>query len=662
MMAGRVRALLLLLWLAATAGAPAAEASRAATFPELLELAGRHETVDLARALGFAEQAHAAARTPNERARADLRRGSILRRRGDYEAALATARAGVAQAVELRDEELQAEFLRLLGHVEWSVTNFPAALENYQRAAELAERIGRPATAARAHSGAGSTYRDLDDFAHARQHYEKALAFAERADDPVLLSDILNNFGNYHFDAGDTARSVELHRRALALREAAGSAAGMADSFFNLGTAAAQSGNLEEALAFYGRAQQLYETLGFVRNLANLHHNIAGVLRRLGRTDEGLEHLAAAQKVGETLNASLLSANIHREYAATYAARGEHAKAFEHQARFIEANEKVRGEKTQRQVAALNVRFETERRQHEIARLRSDRELREAELRRVRQQRYMLVALLGVGVAAGAAVASRQRLKRATERRVLEETCAAKEAAERADAFKTKLVGIASHDLKAPVAALIGAAESLQRDAGDPAAVTAMARLMVGEGRRMLTLIRDLLDLAALETGRLELDRSPVAIASVARDCVEMLEVNARAKQQTLTCVIEPEAERVCVSADPERIRQVVTNLLDNAIKFTPPGKPVRVVVAIADGMVRVAVQDAGPGLAPEDYVRVFQPFQKLSARPTGGESSTGLGLSIAREIVALHGGQMVIESTPGEGATFGFVLPRAVA
>lgn len=637
----------------AAASSPAAE-----DWATLIELARKHESIDLGQAWSYAEQARAAADTADEELAADLRRGAIQRRRGDYDAALLTARAGLERATALRADGLRADFLQLLGHTEWSVANFPAALENYKGCAALAEQTGRWVLAARAHSGIASTYRDLEEFEFARRHYESALAFAEKSESQMVLADILNNFGNYHADIGEHAESLALHRRALALREAAGNTAGMADSFFNLGTAAANSGELEAALAYYQRARLLYETLGFTRNLANLHHNIASVLRRLRRTDKGLEHLAAARELAEKLKSPQLFANIYREFAATMAARGNFESAFQYQQQFIAANDAMLGEKTRRQVAALNVRYETDRRQHEIAMLRSDQEVKAAELQRARTERYGLLGFLALGAIAVAALVSRQRLKLAAAARVHEETRSAKERAERADEFKTRLVSIASHDLKGPVAALIGGAESIQRDAHEPQVVIAMAQVMATEGRRLLAMVRELLDLAALETGRLELERAPIHVAPIVRESVTALESRARAKDQPLTCIVDAEAELATVSGDPARLRQVMDNLLDNAIKFTSNGQPVRVTVSTAADVVRVAVHDTGPGLTPEDYVRVFQPFQKLSAQPTGGESSTGLGLSIARELITLHGGQLIVDSVPGEGATFTFELP----
>lgn len=289
---------------------------------------------------------------------------------------------------------------------------------------------------------------------------------------------------------------------------------------------------------------------------------------------------------------------------------------------------------------------------------------RDLETRLARMKRTVFVSGAAVFLLAAALgfVVHRLRFNAAQHdralNRALAETRAAQEAAEKADALKTRLVGIASHDLKSPLRALVSATETIARNPADTATVAELAQRMNGEGRRMFGLIRDLLDVAALETGALELRRAAVSPAALARDVADALRPRADEKNQTLDCLIAPAAENALVSGDRARLQQVLENLVDNALKFTPSSRTIRLGVDVEDGFVRVAVTDEGPGLSPEDYAVLFQPFQTLSAVPTNGEPSSGLGLFIARELVSAHGGQLLVDSMPGQGATFAFVLP----
>jgi signal transduction histidine kinase len=115
------------------------------------------------------------------------------------------------------------------------------------------------------------------------------------------------------------------------------------------------------------------------------------------------------------------------------------------------------------------------------------------------------------------------------------------------------------------------------------------------------------------------------------------------------------------ISGDEDRLREALDNLVSNAIKFSPAGGAIGVSVARVGGEILLSVEDEGPGLKPGDGARLFRRFQRLSAQPTGGESSTGLGLSIAKRIVELHGGRITGESKPARGAVFTMALPILV-
>ncbi len=176
----------------------------------------------------------------------------------------------------------------------------------------------------------------------------------------------------------------------------------------------------------------------------------------------------------------------------------------------------------------------------------------------------------------------------------------------------------------------------------------------------MLSLVDDLLLMAALDAGRLDLALRTVDLSALAAAVAADQAVAAARKGQEVT--VEG-ADGVHVPADEARLRQVIENLMGNALKFSPPGGTVQVAVRAANGRARLEIRDQGPGLTAEDRARLFRAFTRLSARPTAGESSTGLGLSIVKELVELHGGQVSAESDgPETGTTFVVDLPLAAA
>jgi signal transduction histidine kinase len=248
------------------------------------------------------------------------------------------------------------------------------------------------------------------------------------------------------------------------------------------------------------------------------------------------------------------------------------------------------------------------------------------------------------------------------ERRLHAATEHARERAEAAERLKSRLLQIASHDLKVPLTALNATAGLIGREPDDPAAVRRLAEGIQADTARMRGLVRDFLDAAAMEDGNLQLNSAECDLGVIAQAAVQSLEPVARAKSQRLvfqaaTATLPP------VRADGDRLRQVFDNLVGNALKFTPPGGEITVALGEAAGWVFAEVRDSGPGLGPADFARIFAPYQRLSAQPTGaGEDSTGLGLFIARELLTLQGGRLEVQSQPGSGAVFRVNLPVAGA
>ena len=227
----------------------------------------------------------------------------------------------------------------------------------------------------------------------------------------------------------------------------------------------------------------------------------------------------------------------------------------------------------------------------------------------------------------------------------------------RANRLKSEFLQIAAHDLRNPLNAILLATTQIPREKQDQTAdgfdLGAQIRATAGE---MLGIIEGLLDTAAMEEGTLKLYRVHLDLADCVGEVIERNHPQAERKKQQLRF----SAQEGCIAeVDGGRIKQAVDNLVSNAIKFSPHGASIRVTLACESDKARIEVADGGPGLTEADKERLFRRFERLSARPTGGESSTGLGLANARQLVELHGGALGAESDgSGCGSRFWIELP----
>jgi PAS domain S-box-containing protein len=230
------------------------------------------------------------------------------------------------------------------------------------------------------------------------------------------------------------------------------------------------------------------------------------------------------------------------------------------------------------------------------------------------------------------------------------------------DRMKSEFVSLVSHELRTPLTSIKGFVDLLlDEEAGE---VTSEQREMLAivknNADRLVALINELLDVSRIESGKLELRRAPLELAALIQRVAASLRPQVEAKNQTLTLNLP--ADLPTALGDADRVTQILTNLLANAHQYTPAGGVIAVSAAAEGTAVRVAVQDTGIGIAPEDQAQLFTKFFRAHNRTTEEVGGSGLGLAITRSLVEMHGGTLTVASTVGAGSTFAFTLPQANA
>ncbi|WP_407167320.1 DUF3369 domain-containing protein [Bradyrhizobium sp. ORS 111] len=234
---------------------------------------------------------------------------------------------------------------------------------------------------------------------------------------------------------------------------------------------------------------------------------------------------------------------------------------------------------------------------------------------------------------------------------------------QRANGFKNEILGTVAHDLKNPLGVILGRTEMLTEliGAGSPKEnVTAQVEHIRDATKRLTSMVDHLISDAMADAFDITIRREPVDVAALVNEVTEANLPSAINKQQSISVSGPQQFVTMC---DADRIREAIDNLVSNAIKYSPIGGKITVAVSHEADSTVIRIADQGPGLSPEDLGRLFGRFQRLSAKPTAGESSTGLGLSIVKRIIDMHGGHVTAQSPgPGQGSTFTVTLPATEA
>ncbi len=225
---------------------------------------------------------------------------------------------------------------------------------------------------------------------------------------------------------------------------------------------------------------------------------------------------------------------------------------------------------------------------------------------------------------------------------------------EQLERLRRDLVANVSHELKTPISALRAHLENLLDGVEQPNAET--LQVMLTQSERLGRLVEQLLDLSRLESGDVPLAREPVRLGPLVAEVVSEIEVSRAGKDVTVNGEVPPDLPPVF--ADRERVHQVLFNLLDNAVRFTPPGGHVAVTATRHNGNCEVRVEDTGSGIAAEHLPRLFERFYRVDSARSRDDGGTGIGLAIARSVVEAHGGRIRAESEVGKGSVFTFELP----
>ncbi len=672
---------LILGW--AAAGALAAETDQAPSTEGKIAEARRLHLTNSTRSRQLSEEALGEARTASDRrleAAALIELAVALRRQNSNR--IATQRIDEALKIceTLGDRPLLRRAVKEAGQTYWALADSATAIGHFQRALRMAEQDADIGGQADAHAGLGATAVDLHNLEVAARHMKTALELAEQAGEPRRIALYSSNYGNRLFEAKEYPAARAAYERSLAIFRDLGQRTDADDSRVLLARVDRAEGKLASAERILKEVLPARRKLRGRIKLTTTLVDLAEVQRLQGKYDEAqtllkeasgyAEELATPSKIG-VLDAFATLYESQKDYPAALAAlRARQAEA-----------EKLFGEAAQTRAAEYREAFAAERREAEIARLQQAEKSRRAELSvkeaQVARQaaelranraeieqnqasRLTLAIALGSGLAVLAAIAAIYAIRLRAERRIHAETVAAKETAEQADRVKTRFLGVASHDIRGPLGNIVSLTASLRANAANLEMTHERCDMIGSEAQRVLTLVEDLITTAALESGKLELRPVPADLADIARSAIEGMRWQTEVKRQKIVFTAPPRGTGRIV-ADPARLSQVIANLLGNAIKFSPPGETIAVELTRTDAAVRLAIRDRGAGIEPKDVARLFAPFERLANHPTAGESSHGLGLSIAQEIVRKHGGNIVVESQPGEGSTFTIELPHAI-
>lgn len=564
---------------------------------------------------------------------------------GRYDKALLHLNTALTIRQEIGDKKLTASVHTNIASTYQAIGQLDLALEHYLSALELQEAVGDQHGVAITANNIGSVYFQLRHYETALHYTEQALSWLVHQGRYEETLSTLENMSRIYLRLNRTDDALTHLSHALLQAHQHGSDYHIAVIIYLIGQTHQQRGDIPTALSHMAMALALFRRINADSDVLTVLSAIARCYRDSNTPKRSLRYYKQAIEIARQIQSHLIEAELSDEVSHILEQLGHYQTALAFFRRSTELRRKVLAEDTEKLISVMEIRHRIERdaREKEIYRLRN------VELANALAELQDKTAALEE---AYAELEQQQHLTAAINAQLQQ----ANEQLQTLDRERSELLSIVTHDLKNLVASIKLAAEVLRhpKTAAKPETVQTMVGRILEVADSMQHLISSLLDVSALEAGRLSVDRVPVAMHTIAQTILERYQPHAEHKRITMLSSIEP----AWVIGDRIRIQEIIDNLVSNAVKYTPHGGEVRVLLARRGNVVRLVVSDTGPGFTEEDKKKLFKKFQRLSARPTGGESSTGLGLAIVKKLVELMQGTIWLESQPGEGAIFYVELP----
>lgn len=513
----------------------------------------------------------------------------------------------------LNDLKSESHLLNNIGIVFKILGNYRVALEYYLSSLRIKESLGNEQTIHNTLSNIGNIYVIMEDYQKGLEYAVKSLELLRKFGKRTNESVILGNIALCNKKLGNKDEAFKYYTEALQVAKELDNRQSEADNYDGLGELYFESGAFEKAMECFGPGLVIAEDIDDKAILSSICHNIGKTLLHTKKFDQCYEILQKGLEHSKLLEDKNVIAAYYPTLSSYHEAVGNYVKAIEYLKLYNELNKELLKNQSEMITRSLMIQHEAERHQ------------KEAEMNRVKNEELTRIV---------------KKLDEINE-------------------DKNNFIGIVSHDLRDPVSSIYSISDLILNDY--PSLPEEEKRDFINDIKtsagRVIKLLQTLLDINAIETGRLKMDFENNDLTEVTKKAIDFYGEKSKAKNIDIHFT---EEKPVLFYGDKRSAEQIISNLISNAIKYTEPGKNVYVILSETGTAARFEIDDEGPGLTDDDKKNLFGKFTRLSARPTAGEDSFGLGLSIVKKLVKMNKGKVWCESEFGKGAKFFVELPKA--
>jgi signal transduction histidine kinase len=548
--------------------------------------------------------------------------GSIYLLLGDYEIALEYLLTSLELNNQLENQPEIGSVMNMIASLHVLQENYERAIEYYTETRTMMQELGQAETVGSLTMNIGVAHYYMGNYQKALEFYEeaKAIGESEEVEEPRLYMIAITNIGNVQIELGEYDQAEEF---------------------------------LVEAIEYFRENSLNVNLTGAYLYLSKLYH-------RKGEYERALEQAMNGRDLSVEIDQSQYKLESYQRLAQIYEDMGNDEQAYENFKIFHEEQQKVFNDERSKQINRLQTQYEVEQKNQEIDLLNKEIALREAEVSRQKLWRNFLIgglvmlALVMILLFRYSSLRKRANKLLNKRKKEIEEQ---NQQLVRLNEEKNEFLNIAAHDLRGPLSALVGVTELLEHtDESDAASKKEYINIIKDTTNRMLKMINQLLDVNSIESNGSSVNTSLINVIPLAERLVKIYQRQAAEKQ--ISVVSDFKVKTMNIMADESHLRSIIENLLSNAVKFSEHESEVTLQLEKVDDLAKIIVADNGPGISEADQKKLFDRYARLSNKPTGDESSVGLGLYIVKNLTESMNGNIRCESEPGKGSRFIVTFP----
>lgn len=619
-------------------------------------------------------------------------KGNIYDRRGSFDKAILHFNEALSIYIEIDKRNGISTAYSSLGSAYVDKGDYFEALKYCLKALKISEESGKKNEQARIYNNIGLIHYYQADYQKSLDYYNKSLEIRIELDNKEGIALAYNNIGISYFFLDNLDMVLEYFFKSLKIYQSLNDLRGQVRPLYNIAEIYYEQEKYNDAIEYYNKSLNIDIQLGDTSSFAETYVSIGTIYLKLGQITKALKYQEMALTIMELTDYKYGLMETHKALSLTYEELGNYSFALDHYKIYKQFDDSIYSDEKAKALAEIETKYETEKKEEEIILLNNEKRLQEIELKQQKEKSkrknlYLIIFGTGFIVLLVFSYTLMRLLKHNKEKTNLlsernheinqqsEEIRAAlntindqkeellKTNEDLIETTRAKEIFLAntSHEIRTPVN-IISGFTNLLLNTKISKVQSRYLKNINNSAQNLLVVINDILTFSKIEAGKLSIESINFNFREVIDNYFESIGITADAKKLNLSYDIDsaiPES----LSGDPVRLQQIISNLVGNAIKFTPKGGKIDTqIIKLKENKneisIKFTVSDNGIGIEEDKFERIFESFTQADKATTRKYGGTGLGLSIVKKLVQLQNGEIKVESIPGKGSSFTFVIP----